>query len=855
MINNAVTVNKAGLNRIYSSSMIQSRKKENMNNFIKDTNNDSAIKRTSTSKSADNVKLLSKFNLPIEDSLINGIEVLEKHGVNLSKKNLLDFVSAKKNLSFIANNLDSNMVQKLSEKEVDIKQDPLQKISDHIKDMKNSGESKSLLTLLAQGKKLTSEAAGRIAKDLFGSKMGKDVKDAVKALHKSGAEITKENVNLINDTLNNLNQLKNNEDETIIKTMKKAIEPSIENLIKTKSNITKGAVMSDEKLSQKVTANYEKLSVSGSLNVDNSISDKELALMEDEIKELLRKEGIESTKDNIELAKKLIKNQVPISKENIENIEQTKEAIEYLKGQLSYEKLAILYKAGINVEKEHVVNIVELVNSLESESELIDKSSNSIKGDEEKINEILNRLNKLNNMQDRDLILLLKKGIDFKVGILNKLVLGAKLENILLAEDISLQNAYNNISEVVNSFNLLNEMQLGTIARQLSTNSLISLDNLVLAHKNSENTLIANNTNISDSKATSINNSLLVEFFSERAAVLALTQNNVSVNQASIKQLFELSKQVSYVKHNITSRMIKNSVDNNMNIMSMEMNKLNEYVRGQVKMHDIDHTLSLLPKINSNKESILAMLMKNNMPLALKEAENMLLLFSNQKQIGEQIGSALNELEHSSTSVAKNEAKEIRQLLTGITSEIKLGDFDIDKTLDKIAKTIDLLRNSMASLDGKTNTEIEKALNNLMSSLEFQSQMNKNNYVLQFPIMMSEYAKNLQIFVMDQKKGSKKINPKDMSLLLNIDTNNMENVNIYVAVKNNKATIKFGVKEQKHRTIIEKHSNDLKSLMQEVGYDVENLSFRVDEEASIKNIIEASLEKEIVTRHFIDITI
>lgn len=855
MINNAISGSKVGLNRIYSSNMTPSRKKENMGSFIKNTNNDSAIKRADTSKSTDNVKLLSKFNLPNEDSLINGIEVLEKHGVNLSKKNLLDFVSAKKNLSFIANNLDSNMVQKLSEKEVDIKQDPLQKISDHIKEMKNAGERKSLLTLLAQGKKLTSEEAGRIAKDLFGSKMGKDVKDAIKALHKSGAEITKGNVNLINDTLNNLNQLKNNEDETIIKTMKKAIEPSIENLIKTKNNITKSAVISGEKLSQRVTANYEKLSVSRSLNTDNSITDKELAVMEDEIKEILIKEGIENTKDNIELAKKLIKNQVPVSKENIENVTQTKEAIEILKGQLSYEKLTMLYKSGINVEKEHVVDIVELVDSLESESELIDKSVHSIKNDEEKINEILNRLNKLKSMQDKDLILLLKKGIDFKVGVLNKLVLAPKLQNTLLAEDISLQNAYNTISEVVNSFSLLNDMDLGTIARQLSTNALTTLDNLVLAHKSIDNSLVSNSINISNSKFVSNRGSLPAELFSERAAMLALTQNNVKSNQASIKQLFEISKQVNYVKQNISSLMINNSIDNKMNIMSMEINKLTEFVRGQTKMYDVEQVLKSLPSINSNKDGILAMLMKNNIPLSLKEAENMFLLFDNQKQIGEQIGNVLSELDHSPTNTAKNEAQEIRQLLNGITNEVKLGNFDIDKMLGKIAKSIELLQNLMSSVDGSSNTEIEKALNDLMSSLEFQNQMNKNNLVLQFPIMMSEYAKNLQLFVMNQKKGSKKIDPKDMSLLLNIDTKNMENVNIYISVKNNKATIKFGVKEQKHRIIIENRSNDLADLMQEVGYDIKNLSFRVDEEASIKNIIEASLEKEIVTRHFIDITI
>ncbi|MGV8146884.1 MAG: DUF6240 domain-containing protein [Alkaliphilus sp.] len=849
MINNAATGNKISLNRIYSNNMIPNKKKENTSSLLKTSSRESAqvVSSGASSKNIDHINLLNKLNLPVEDNLLNGIEVLEKHGVNLSKKNLLSFVSAKKNLNFIANNLDSDMLQELKGKEVDIKQDPLQKIAEYIKEMKNDGENKSLLTLLKRGKKLSVQDTERITKELFGGKMGKDVKDAIKALHKSGAEITKKNINLVNDTLNNLNQLKNNEDETIIKIMKKEIEPNIENLIKTKNNITKSTVMSDEKLSQAATANYEKLLKNENSPNKNTITDRELAVMENEIKELLAKEGVESAKENIELAKKLIKNQVPVNNENMEIVRLSKEAIEILNGQLNYEKVTELYKAGINVEKESVVNLVELLNGLVAESEMID---NGI-ADDKKINEIMNQLNKLNSMQDKELILLLKKGIDFKLGILNKLVLSPKADNVLLKEDASLQKTYNTILGIASSLNILEDLQLGTIARQLSTNSLTTLDNLVLAHRNVENAILTNSRAVIS--ASNVDVTLSEGVINEREAVLALTQNNIEASQVSIKQLFEISKQVNYIKHNITSLMVKNSIDNNINIMSMEISNLNEYVSNQE--YDVDQVINLLPKINSSRDHILAMLMRNNIPLSLKQAENMFLLFDNQKQIGEQVGNIVVELEQSPINAAKKEAQEMRHLLTQIANEIKLGDVGFDKMQEKIAKSIELLQNTMSNLDGKTNGELEKTLNNLLNSLEFQNQMNRNNFVLQFPIMMSEYAKNLQLFVMDHKKGSKRINPKDMSLLLNIDTKNMDNVNIYVSVKNDKATIKFGVKEQKHKAAIEGSINDLKGLMKEVGYDIKNLSFRVDEEASIKGLIEATLEKEIVTKHFIDITI
>ena len=816
------------------------------------------------SEKVDRMNLLNKFGLPVEDNLLGGIEVLEKHGVNLSKKNLLEFVSAKKNLNFIAKNLNTDIVQQLQGEEVDIRREPLQKISDYIKNMKNERPKRSLLTLIGAGKKLSAQDSERIAKELYGSKMGKDVKDAIGALHKAGAEITKRNVNLINDTLGKLNQLKNNEDETIVKTIKKNMEPNIENLIKTKNNITKNTVVADEKLSQAATANYEKLLMSEVLTAKRAITDKELAVMEDEIKELLVKEGIKSTKENVELAKELIKNQVPVNKENIENIRLSKEAIETLQKQLSHEKLALLYKAGVNVEKEPVTELVELINSIEEEGKIIDKSANSIATDDEKISSIISRLNKFGSMQDKDMILILKKGVDFKIGLLNKLVLSSTTQKTSFGEDIALKSTYTNIVEVVNSFNMLADIGMDTIAKQVSTSSLTSLDSLVLAHQNTKNALSilssgANNNSANDN-ASSINftdsntkDAVIAGAFSERGARLALINNNIEANQLNTKQLFEINKQFNYIKHNITSLMIKNSFNDN--IMGMELGKLNEYIINQERFYNIDQMMSLLPRINSSGDSILPMLMKNNIPLILKEAENMFLLFDNQKQIGEQIGNVLSNLENEQGQVAKNEAREIRQLLTQITNEIKLGDVDFDKIQDKIAKSIELLQDAMSGFSGKTSGELEKTLNNLLNSLEFQNQMNKNNFVLQFPIMMSEFAKNLQLFVTNHKKGSKKIDPKDMSLLLNIDTNSMDNVNIYIAIKNNQAVIKFGVKEQKHKNIIESSINDLKLLMKEVGYDIKNLSFRVDEEASIKSIIEVVTEKEIKTRHYIDITI
>ncbi|HZK57910.1 MAG TPA: DUF6240 domain-containing protein, partial [Clostridia bacterium] len=227
------------------------------------------------------------------------------------------------------------------------------------------------------------------------------------------------------------------------------------------------------------------------------------------------------------------------------------------------------------------------------------------------------------------------------------------------------------------------------------------------------------------------------------------------------------------------------------------------------------------------KNTIISLLMKNAMPLTLKEVQNLSFFLNNQRQIGHQLDEILNLIDKNENPEVIRIAGELKNAVNEINRYIKAGKQIEGRPYEDFSKLLKELESKSPFLTKEDKETLQKVGEKLLDSLELQLQLNREDTVLQLPLMMSEYLKNLQIYVMRDKKGSKKINPKDMSILLNFDTNNMGNVNIYVAVNYKNIVMKMGLANEEDQNLIEKYSDELESHLEELGYDLKDLSFRI----------------------------
>ena len=792
-------------------------------------------------------KILHSFNLPIKDELLGGLKALDVQGMQLSKENLLNLMMSKNQLDTICDSLDYDKAVELMEKDIDIEKDPINKVATSLEELKEIGKSFSVTKFLKNQFNMSTEEAEKVAKELFGSKMGKDYTDIIKALDKAGIDITKKNIERVNDIFSKLHQLRDLGEDTIIGSIKNKIDASIDNLVKLKNSVTRGIVAVDEKLSQYTSRLYE-----ASSHTSKGVSERDLLLMEEEIKDILRKDGHSTSKENIQLAKELIKGQMPVTSENIEKINSIKAAIGELITNLDHQKVSELIKQNVIIEKETVTDIVELLKKLEETDKAL-ALKNFSSEEKEGIAEVLNRLKSLKSIKDEDLVSLLKRNVDFKISDLDKLVLtNGKLFNDVELQDTKLMATYTATIEMSQALSDIKDINFNSIAFHLNNKFDLTLEQLAKSNRGFITNVLTEGSNslVSKEELASLRGTQNTE------VIRALINQRMPVNQFFVDKLQHIKNQLTFIKEGVTASIVAKSVDNQIALTKLDIDKTVSYIKEYNGTDKVAALQEALPLMATNRQHLLAMMMKNAMPISLKGVKDIAMLLNNKQNITQDIKELLELFDGDKKEGIETEAaSKLQTTLKELAVGNKQGKLNADKIYEELSKAIKLLESSSGQLNKEQRQAIENKIEKLKDTLEVQQQLNNNDTCFQMPVLMNEELKNLQIYVMNKKKNTKKIDPQNMSILLNMETNSVGNLNIYVAVSNKNVMLKVGLDKPEFKRVIEPQAKVLIDLMKDIGYEVKEVGFRVNDEQTMLDMLNHTEHEESIMKHYIDIKI
>jgi len=788
-------------------------------------------------------KILQSFNLPIKEELLGGLKALDIQGMQLSKENLLSLMMSKNQLDAICDSLDYDTAVDLMKKDVDVEKDPINKVATSLEELKELGKNFSVAKFLKNQFSLSTDEAEKIAKDLYGSKMGKDYTDIIKALDKAGVDINKKNIDRVNDIFSKLHQLKGLGEDTIIGAIKNKVDASIDNLVKLKNSVTKGIVAADEKISQYATRLYEASTHKA------KVSERDLQLMEEEIKELLNKEGLSATKENIQLAKELIKGQMPVTGENIEKINGIKSAIKELISNLDTQKVSELMKQDVNIEKEPVTDLVERIKNLEEIEKALALKDFS-KEEKNEVAEILNRLKNLNSIKDEDLVSLLKRNVDFKASDLEKLVLtNGKLFNDADLFDTKLLGTYTATIEMSQVLKDIKDINFNSIAFHLNNKLDLTLEEF--AKSNSDGfmkVLIEGNSFMGKEEISNLKGIQNTE------VIRALINQQLPVNQFFVDKLQHIKNQLNFIKEGVTASIIAKSVEDQVALTKLDIEKTASYIK-EFNGIDKPSLQETIPLMASNRQHLLAMMMKNAMPLSLKGVKDIAMLFNNKQNITQDIKELLELLRGDKVEGIEAEAAKLHAAFKDLAAGSKQGKLNADKFYEELNRALKLLESSSGHFNKEQQQAIENKIEKLKDTLEVQQQLNKNDTCFQMPVLMNEELKNLQIYVMNKKKNTKRIDPQNMSILLNMETATVGNLNIYAAVSNKNVILRIGLEQPDYKRVIEPQARVLVNLMKDIGYEVKEVGFRANDEQTMLDMLNHTGHEESIMKHYIDIKI
>lgn len=274
-----------------------------------------------------------KENLEEEDYWI--IDSLLEHGISLNMTNILAYKNATDRLGSISSKLDHESIVSLLDRGLDIEDmglDDLDKALDQL------DGKRSLLDSLKKSE-ISYKEAEKIAREIYGQRMGRDVYDTIIALKKQDIEINRENINRSLDLLAKLKDLENIRSKDYIEIIEKDIDFTINAIFNHKNSIRNSSI-------EKVQGDfYEILEETEAKNLELILEDL----------------GLEPSQDNLLSLRDFIVNSSNYTKEKILSYREMKEALELVLS-LNKEDLLSLNKS-LDLENEDIRNIKKLIES------------------------------------------------------------------------------------------------------------------------------------------------------------------------------------------------------------------------------------------------------------------------------------------------------------------------------------------------------------------------------------------------------------------------------------------------------------------------------------------------------------
>jgi hypothetical protein len=466
------------------------------------------------------------------------------------------------------------------------------------------------------------------------------------------------------------------------------------------------------------------------------------------LKEILSNLNIEESVESISILREFIMKDMNMDRESYDKVISMKKGLKELTKIISHGKVGGLIYNEIDPTTE---DIHELVAALKEEN--IQGKSIDIKRKEE----ILKDLETLGNIKDKDLLQLLKQGEDFNLKTIKEII-NTNIEKELSIEYKTMEKS-NHIGKIMNTLGENLNPQVISLASK--RHEFITLENLSTSYEE-----------------------------------LKIVKEIITpVDEIRETLIFE---EYLRTRNNLTTNMIKESIKDGRTIESMPLNELNLYIEKKINRYkESDRMTKEIKDIKGNYEKLLPMIMKNEIPMTLKEIRDINLFLNGEK--------GLTNLLKSMTEENKELKEEINLLQEKISGSIKDGSEEVK---DDYKDLMNIINNSNKSFEDKGNNQRDKSKEEYM---EISKKISKNDMVIKLPIDTGNGYRDLNIIVPDITKG---IDKSNMKFLVSLETENLGQVAMDLKVVGKEVYI--NIEEQDG--ILQDKIILLKQSLEKIGY-------------------------------------
>ncbi len=318
---------------------------------------------------------------------------------------------------------------------------------------------------------------------------------------------------------------------------------------------------------------------------------------------------------------------------------------------------------------------------------------------------------------------------------------------------------------------------------------------------------------------TNIMNTLGEELNRETISLTSRRYENISLenlytSQNEIKEIQEPLAAIDkiqedfifneYIKtrNNLSTNMLRESIREGKVIETMPLNEVNSYIEKKLnKYKEASEMSKEIASIKAREDNILPIIMKNELPMTLKEIKNINEFLNSNKGITNLLETIKNE----NSGKYSDEFKEgIKILQEKISQSIKNNDENIKENYKNLVNLLEKQGNAFKDDENQENHD-----NPEKDYLDIQERISKKDMVFQFPIKSGEEYKDLNIIVPNMDKA---IDKNNMSFLVSLESEYLGPVSMDLKVMGRQVEINLSEGGKALENNMEALENALKNL-------------------------------------------
>jgi len=732
-------------------------------------------------KRDEDVKELEKADVPVTKENLDALKHLKNSNIPATKENILKFVALKSSINNLAN-IDINLIVNLMNSNTDIRNESVFDLFKMAKSTKSSLSDKFTTILENKVKSpISYDRAREISMDIYGSKMGKDIQDIIISLEQNNVEINKDTIDTIHDVFSKLYNLRDIADEDVAKSLQIDDNVSIDTLYNVKNFISTSYISSSN------------VSYSQKTEIP---TDKQLEAMEDEILNTLKDMGF--TSEEISIAHAILKQGKEINKQDILEIKEIRDDLSALQKLLDKDIAAMLIKSDIDISSMDIRQLLNEVNSIIQSMEDIATAVFTEKENEMAIS-LLDAIKQINSNT-------ILSNISVK-SILSLSNTNNDLYNKLFGDGLN-----NNFVSYENSISLKASIVL---------NKIESIDFNLIDHRNDNISL----NYIADK------NSIFKQNFDNEIKLEKLNYQTNYTQSIDIK--VEINSHYQYLRANMRATNVIQMLNDNIDPMSTDIRTLSNIVSVQnAKQKEIFDIFNSMEKRDVN--FAVSNIISNNQSPTLQNVKKSINIYKNEDNYIDILDKIIEDSD-------KYEFNDVSRIVKNIQRHLENQK---NKTKDELRENIQNIFQELSNLESAINSDkkpeksiLQNHIKNLSENIRQSQKLSQNNDMLQIPFYMNGESNNANVFAKNNKAKKGKINPDDMSVLIDLNTKNLGKMGFFIKVENKKLSIKISGNDDSMKKI----KSDVLSLdknLSSLGYNIDFIDISSPEENAKLSFVE-----------------